>query len=105
ERKLAEEALQKAAAEIFDLYNNAPCGYHSLDQAGVIVEINDTELRWLSYERAEVVGKRRLLDLLTPESQLIFHQNFPLFKARGWIEDLQYEFVCKSGATFPVLLS
>lgn len=105
ERKLAEDALQKAAAEIFELYNNAPCGYHSLDQDGVVVEINDTELRWLGYSRAEVVGKRRLLDFLTAESQLIFHQNFPLFKARGWMEDLQYEFVCKSGATFPVLLS
>lgn len=105
ERKLAEDALQKAAAEIFELYNNAPCGYHSLDPDGVIVEINDTELRWLGYNRAEVVGKRRLLDFLTPESQLIFHQNFPLFKARGWLEDLQYEFVCKNGATFPVLLS
>ncbi len=105
ERKLAEDALQKAAAEIFELYNNAPCGYHSLDPDGVIVEINDTELRWLGYNRAEVVGKRRLLDFLTPESQLIFHQNFPLFKARGWIEDLQYEFVRKNGSTFPVLLS
>jgi PAS domain S-box-containing protein len=105
ERKLAEDALQKAAAEIFELYNNAPCGYHSLDPDGVIVEINDTELQWLGYERAEVVGKRRLLDFLTPEGQLIFHQNFPLFKARGWIEDLQYEFIRKNGSTFPVLLS
>ena len=105
ERKLAEEALQKAAAEIFELYNNAPCGYHSLDPDGVIVEINDTELRWLGYERTEVVGKRRLLDFLTPEGQAIFHQNFPLFKARGWMADLQYEFVGKNGNTFPVLLS
>jgi PAS domain S-box-containing protein len=105
ERKLAEEALQKAAAEIFELYNNAPCGYHSLDPDGVIVEINDTELRWLGYSRAEVVGKRRLLDFLTPEGQAIFHQNFPLFKARGWMADLQYEFVGKNGNTFPVLLS
>ena len=105
DRKLAEEALQKAAAEIFELYNNAPCGYHSLDPDGVIVEINDTELRWLGYSRAEVVGKRRLLDFLTPESQAIFHQNFPLFKARGWMADLQYEFVGKNGNTFPVLLS
>ncbi|MFZ4662535.1 MAG: PAS domain S-box protein [Caldilineaceae bacterium] len=103
--KLAEEALQKAATEIFDLYNNAPCGYHSLNHEGVIVEINHTELRWLGYSRDEVVGKRRLLDFLTPESQLIFHQNFPLFRERGWMEDLQYELIRKNGATFSVLLS
>lgn len=105
ERKLAEDALQKAAEEIFELYNNAPCGYHSIDSAGVIVEINDTELHWLGYERVEVVGKRRLVDFLTPESQLIFQKNFPIFHEQGWISDLQYEFIRKNGTTFPVLLS
>jgi hypothetical protein len=27
----SEEALRKSAEEIRDLYNMAPCGYHSLD--------------------------------------------------------------------------
>jgi hypothetical protein len=54
ERKLATEALQQsandirqAADEIHDLYNRAPCGYHSLDTHGTFVRINDTELSWL----------------------------------------------------------
>ena len=38
-----EEALQRQADEIQDLYNRAPCGYHSLDATGRYVEINDTE--------------------------------------------------------------
>ena len=32
ERKRAEEAVTQHAARVLDLYNNAPCGYHSLDQ-------------------------------------------------------------------------
>ena len=48
--QLSERAKRRAAetersvAEIRDLYNHAPCGYHSLDREGVFVRINDTEL-------------------------------------------------------------
>jgi len=31
-----------ARDEIRDLYNNAPCGLHSLDKDGVFVRVNDT---------------------------------------------------------------
>ena len=65
ERKQAQEALQRSADEIRDLYNHAPCGYHSLDTDGVFVRINDTELKWLGYARdgrdreGEVLGSPR----------------------------------------------
>lgn len=105
ERKQIEEALRASAAEIFDLYNNAPCGYHSVDQDGVIVQINDTELRWLGYDRADVVGNLKFNDLLAPESLHTFEQNFPLFQERGWIKDLQFTLVRKDGSTMHTLLS
>ncbi|MGB6064130.1 MAG: PAS domain S-box protein [Desulfomonilaceae bacterium] len=57
ERKRAEDERASAAKEIKDLYNNAPCGYHSLDSNGVFVRINDTELSWLGYTREEIIGK------------------------------------------------
>ena len=67
ERKRAEEALQQsahdirqAADEIHDLYNHAPCGYHSVDKDGIFVRINDTELSWLGYTREEVIGKMQV---------------------------------------------
>lgn len=50
-----KRALRGAIAEADDLYNNAPCGYHSLDENGVLVRINDTELRWLGRTREEVL--------------------------------------------------
>ena len=51
ERQHAEDALAQHAARVQDLYNNAPCGYHSLDEEGTFVQINDTELTWLGYTR------------------------------------------------------
>jgi PAS domain S-box-containing protein len=105
DRKVAEETLQRSAKEIEDLYNNAPCGYHSLDKDGTFVRINDTELKWLGYTREEVVAKIKFPDILTPESQEIFGRNFPLFKARGYVRDLEFELVRKDGKLLPVLLS
>jgi PAS domain S-box-containing protein len=101
----AEEALADHAALVHDLYNHSPCGYHSLDQEGVIVQINDTELAMLGYSREEVVGRLKFPDLLTPESRKVFQENFPGFKERGWVKDLEYELVRKDGTVFPVVLS
>ena len=58
--------LQRRIAEVADLYNNAPCGYHSFDNELVLREINDTELR-LGYRRDQVIGKLKITDLLAPE--------------------------------------
>ena len=49
-QKLNQELMQYAAM-VQDLYNHAPCGYHSLDPEGNFVQINDTELAWLGYSR------------------------------------------------------
>jgi PAS domain S-box-containing protein len=105
EQKRAEEALRKSAAEIHDLYNRAPCGYHSLNADGVFVQINDTELQWLGYTRDEIVGKKRFVDLISERGLASFQDNFPQFKTRGWVRDLEYEIIRKDGAILPVLLS
>ncbi|MCI0391130.1 MAG: PAS domain S-box protein [Acidobacteria bacterium] len=97
-------ALQQAE-ELEDLYNNAPCGYHSLDPNGVIIRINDTELRWLGYTREEVIGRMRYTELLSPAGLQSFHEKFPLFKSQGWINNIEFEMVRKDGSTFPVLLN
>ncbi len=45
-----QRALQQSQHEIADLYNNAPCGYHSTTRDLTIVSMNDTELAWLGYD-------------------------------------------------------
>jgi len=105
ERKLTEQALQTSAREIYDLYNNAPCGYHSIDRNGLIVQINDTELRWLGYTREEVVGKFRITDVYTPESRELFRKEFSAFIVRGWVNDLEFDMVRKDGSTIRILLN
>lgn len=105
ERKQVEKALVQYAAEVEDLYNNAPCGYYSLDQEGVIVQINDTALRWLGYQRHEIVGVCNITALLTPASRALFLTNFPLFQEEGSIKDAEFELVRKDGSIIRFLLS
>jgi two-component system cell cycle sensor histidine kinase/response regulator CckA len=105
ERKRTEEELRRFSEEIQDLYNNAPCGYHSLDKDGVIVRMNDTELRWLGFTRDEVIGQVKLAGILTAESSKTLQEYFPLFKERGYAYDVEFEFVRKDGTVFPGLLS
>lgn len=90
---------------IEELYNTAPCAYHSLDSDGRFVRINDTELKWLGYKREEVIGKMKFSDVITPESVTTFLKNFPFFLKMGYIGHLEFEFIRKDGTTFPGLLS
>ena len=105
ERKRMEAALKKSAEVIEDLYNNAPCGYHSLDKDGIILRINETELNWLGYEYDEVVGKKRLTDFMTSKGKLTFDASFPKFMNDGYLNDLNQELIRKDGSVIPVSMS
>ncbi len=105
QRTRAEQSAQRHGAEIEDLYNNAPCGYHSVNEGGVFVRINDTELTWLGYSRDEVVGKLRFADIVTPASRENLKETFSRFMVEGQLDNANFEFVRKNGTTFPVSLS
>lgn len=62
------EMLQK---EVKALFHNAPCGYHIVDEKGVIVSANNTLLKWLGYEREEVVNKMRFADLVLGDTSTV----------------------------------
>jgi PAS domain S-box-containing protein len=92
--------------ELEDLYERAPCGYHSVDSDGVIVRINATWLGWLGYAREEVVGRMRHPDLMTAESARRFREDaFPRFLRDGHLEDAEFEYRRKDGSTFVGLLN
>jgi PAS domain S-box-containing protein len=107
-RLLSEELEQRVnerTAEVQDLYDNAPTGYHSLDIQGVFRMINETELKWLGYTREEVVGKLRLVDLMAPEDTRNFERNYPIFKEQGHIENVEYTLRRKDGSFLPIVMN
>ncbi len=96
---------QQAEANFQDLYNHAPCGYHSLDENGTFIAINDTELSWLGYSREEIVGKLEMTDLLTPETVTPFDQAFRCLRSQGAVKDVEIQLIRKDGTILPALLS
>ena len=105
ELRAANAALSQRSVEVEDLYNRAPCGYHSVDRNGVFLRINDTELEWLGYQREEVVGKLRLIDVLCPELAQRFDEYFEQFHQDGFVRDLEWELRGKDGHTMAVLIN
>ena len=98
--------LSKEPAELLrDFYDHAPCGFHSVDAEGVFVQINNTELEWLGYTRQELVGKRKVQDLLSAASREVFFENFEKLKAQDAVRDIELELVARDGTVIPVLVS
>jgi diguanylate cyclase (GGDEF)-like protein/PAS domain S-box-containing protein len=93
-----------SADEFFDLYNNAPCGYHSLDANGLFLRINNTELRWLGYTRDEVVGRMHITDILAPEFRETYERKIAQLTNGGDLRNAEFRLRCKDGALIDISL-
>lgn len=100
-----EQELIRKTNEIKDLYNNAPCGYHSLDSNGYFLEINATELRWLGYSREELIGRLNFADIITAGNRERFYKQYAALKEKGHVQDVEFELVRKNGTIFPAILT
>ena len=102
-------ASGRSAAEvggrILDLYNHAPCGYHSLDKDGVFVRINDTELSWLGYTREESDRENEVRRPPHAGEPQNVSGELSQVQSAGAIRDLEFDLVRKDGTILPVLLS
>ncbi len=105
EQKQTQEKLAAVTQELQDLYDNAPCGYHSLSPDGTFLRMNATELAWLGRQREEVVGKMKFTDVITPSGKALFKESYPKYLKKGQIENLNFDLVGKDGMTKPINVS
>jgi PAS domain S-box-containing protein len=108
-RMEAEEKLQQTIHEVKELYDQAPCGYLSVDQTIHLCRVNQTLLGWMGYTSDEVLGNMKFEDLLTPASKekflASFQRDFEIYKDRGGVFGLEFDFQRKDGSSFPVLVN
>lgn len=88
------------------LYDRAPCGYLSTGPDGVIAKVNATFLTWTGYAGPDLVGRRRLVDLLTPGGR-IYHETHvsPMLHGAAQIKEVALELVVADGGRMPVLVN
>lgn len=103
ERLLRNQAIeQQHRLEAF--YEQTPVKMHSVDANGVIVSVSDDWLEHFGYERDEVIGRKRT-EFMTPKSQKVAAERLKTFLKQGYCEDLDYQFITKSGDVRDVRLS
>ncbi len=95
DQKKAEQALIDSETRFKTLYDKAPMGYQSLDANGCILEVNQTWLDMLGYQKNEVQGKW-FGNFLTSEYQEKFRKSFEVFKQVGKV-NREFELVKRNG--------
>jgi phosphoserine phosphatase RsbU/P len=90
----------------FTLYESAPCGLLTTLSTGVIESVNSTFCSWLGFPSEQLVGTKRLQDLLTVGCK-IFHQThwLPLLQMQGSVAEVQLDLVRSDGQAVPVLVN
>lgn len=86
------------------LYEDAPCGLLVTTTSGLISRVNRTFCRWLGWAPEDLVGKRRLQDLLTMGGR-IFHQTHwaPLLAIQGSVSEVKLELTHRDGRKLPAV--
>ena len=72
ELRRAHEELEQSRLRYLDLYENAPVGYLTFDEKGVVSDLNLTAARLLGAGRASLL-KKPFSSLIAPESRDVFH--------------------------------
>jgi PAS domain S-box-containing protein len=103
-RELENENTQlKEIGEKFRaFYDYAPLPYQSLDQEGCFIDVNPSWLSLLGYERDEVIGKY-FGSFLHKNWLSHFEKNFPEFKRRGYVHNVEFRMKHKKGYYLDVL--
>lgn len=84
EQKLLESHLIESEKRFSDLFNKAPLGYQSLDNAGCFIEVNQTWLDFMGYTQEEIIGKW-FGNFLVKDFVEPFRERFPIFISEGKI--------------------
>ncbi len=91
--------------DLEDLYENAPCGYLSIEPNGRIFKVNLTFSAWLGFPPEELVGKQ-LHNLLNIAGRIFFETHFaPLLRIKGVFNEVALDFVTQQGGRLPALVN
>ena len=99
------EPGQQDMEDLEDLFENAPCGYVSVQANGRIIKSNRTFAVWMGYEHDHLVG-RRFQDLLNIAGKIYYETHFaPLLRMQGFFNEVALDVVRMDGAVLPVLVN
>ena len=100
----AEDELLSDSAE--ELFEEAPCGYVTTELDGTIVRVNRTFERWTGHDRSDLLGRRKLQDLLTGGGRIYHETHYaPLLRMQGAVREIALDVVRADGSRLPTLMN
>jgi len=96
--------VEQSEAAIRFFYQNAPVGFQSLNENGILIEVNNAWLNTFGYSYDEVIGSS-LKRFLVPGQQSLFDVNFIRLKREKCINNAEYDIVTKYGEVVTVSFS
>lgn len=103
-RKEIEMALEKSLRKYRSIYNKAPVMMHSINEKLEIISVSDFWLDKMGYERNEVIGKTPY-NFMVEEAPGYVEDNLDKLFKDGFVRNIEYQYVKKSGEVMDVLLS
>lgn len=103
-RFLSERELMESRNRLVSLYEDAPCGYHTITPDGRIIEMNETALALLGRTREDTIDQINVNDLLTTTGRALLAEQIQALK-RGVIAPVELHFKGADGSRLPVLHS
>ena len=88
-----------------DLFENAPCGYLVVDDAGKVISLNGSIADWLGVECGEIVGSSAM-DFFNLASQVVYETSLlPVLRLKGSINGVSLDLKAQNGTIIPVIIS
>lgn len=105
EFKIAEKALQASESRFRALYNNSPTMMHSINEKGILINVNNYWLETMGYAQEDVIGQPMSQFLAEHSRRYANEVGIARLFERGHVKDVAYQFVKKSGDVIDILLS
>ncbi len=96
ELRQVQGQLEFARQQYFNLYNEAPVGYASLDDAGLILRANDTLAHLLGMEQEDMFGQA-LVEFMEPQDRDLFRGRFKAFARNPTNKHIDVRFRRRAG--------
>ncbi|HZW76609.1 MAG TPA: PAS domain S-box protein, partial [Caldimonas sp.] len=92
--------------DVRELYDHAACGLLVTDADGTIRVANETFCRWTGFGRDELVGRRKLQELLTVGGKVLHQTHWALLlEDQGFVTEVKLDLVRADGDVKPMILN
>jgi two-component system sensor histidine kinase VicK len=95
--------LRARDVDLIDFFQNAPIAFHWLNEAGIVLWANQTELKILGYAAEEFIGKP-ITTFVHPDDKELVSEIFKQLRAGNSVAEVPVRYLTKNGRIVHLLI-